>query len=294
MSKPYLATPARTREIMEKYHFAFKKSLGQNFIVDLNILRNIIHHAGIDQHSGVIEIGPGFGALTEQLAIHAEKVIAFEIDQRLLPILAETLKDYDNIHIIHQDILKADIHQAIETHFRPDQNIHIVANLPYYITTPILMKVLTDRLPIENMTIMIQKEVADRIAAQPNNKHYGSLSIAVQYYTRAEVVMNVPKTVFKPEPNVESSVLKLTMRKEPPVQVVDEDLFFSVVRACFAHRRKTIRNNLTRFDTDPAFKQAIDDIFNQANMAGSRRAESLTMAEFAQLANAIASFRFQD
>lgn len=294
MSKPYLATPARTREIMEKYHFAFKKSLGQNFIVDLNILRNIIHHAGIDQHSGVIEIGPGFGALTEQLAIHAEKVIAFEIDQRLLPILAETLKDYDNIHIIHQDILKADIHQAIETHFRPDQNIHIVANLPYYITTPILMKVLTDRLPIENMTIMIQKEVADRIAAQPNNKHYGSLSIAVQYYTRAEVVMNVPKTVFKPEPNVESSVLKLTMRKEPPVQVVDEDLFFSVVRACFAHRRKTIRNNLTRFDTDPAFKQAIDDIFNQANIAGSRRAESLTMAEFAQLANAIASFRFQD
>lgn len=294
MSKPYLATPARTREIMEKYHFAFKKSLGQNFIVDLNILRNIIHHAGIDQHSGVIEIGPGFGALTEQLAIHAEKVIAFEIDQRLLPILAETLKDYDNIHIIHQDILKADIHQAIETHFRPDQNIHIVANLPYYITTPILMKVLTDRLPIENMTIMIQKEVAERIAAQPNNKHYGSLSIAVQYYTRAEVVMNVPKTVFKPEPNVESSVLKLTMRKEPPVQVVDEDLFFSVVRACFAHRRKTIRNNLTRFDTDPAFKQAIDDIFNQANIAGSRRAESLTMAEFAQLANAIASFRFQD
>lgn len=294
MSKNYLATPARTKEIMSQYNFAFKKSLGQNFLVDVNILKNIINHADIDETSGVIEIGPGFGALTEQLAIHADKVVAFEIDQRLLPILEDTLQDYSNIEIIHKDILEANVHQAIKEYFSPDQKIHIVANLPYYITAPILMKLLSEKLPIENMTIMIQKEVANRMAATPNNKNYGSLSIAIQYYTYAEVVMNVPRTVFRPEPNVDSSVLRLTLRKKPPVHVMDEDLFFTIIRASFTHRRKTIRNNLNRFFKNTYTKIELTHIFEQADIDGSRRGESLDINEFAQLANVFHSLKKED
>src|SRR5690625_7596 len=189
ISKKYIATPTRTKEILSKYQFVFKKSLGQNFLVDVNILENIIKHAGIDKQSNVIEIGPGIGALTEQLAIHANKVLAYEIDQRLLPILKDTLSDYENIEVIHQDILKADVVEAIDQYFDPYQEIHIVANLPYYITTPILMKLLSDHLPVSSLTIMIQKEVAERMASTPNQKSYGSLSIAVQYYTHAVLVM---------------------------------------------------------------------------------------------------------
>ncbi|MGM8213060.1 16S rRNA (adenine(1518)-N(6)/adenine(1519)-N(6))-dimethyltransferase RsmA [Virgibacillus sp. W0430] len=286
MPKPFIATPVRTKEILKKYNFSFKKSLGQNFLIDTNILRTIIEQAGIDQDSGVIEIGPGIGSLTEQLAIHANHVIAYEIDQRLVPILQDTLQAYDNKTIIHDDILKADVGDAISAHFSESQSIHIVANLPYYITTPILMKLLQDRLPIDRLTVMLQKEVADRMAARPNSKSYGSLSIAVQYYTEAEVVMNVPRQAFIPPPNVTSSVLKLTMRKHPPVSVNDEEQFFSVVRACFVHRRKTLVNNLSNYDKEKS-KQELIAILDRIEISPNRRGESLSMEEFARLANAL-------
>ncbi|MBT2215783.1 16S rRNA (adenine(1518)-N(6)/adenine(1519)-N(6))-dimethyltransferase RsmA [Virgibacillus dakarensis] len=285
-SKKYIATPTRTNEILNKYQFFFKKSLGQNFLVDVNILGNIIREAGIDKQAGVIEIGPGIGALTEQLAIHANNVIAFEIDQRLLPILEDTLDGYDNINLIHQDILEADVHAAIKANFQPEQAIHIVANLPYYITTPILMKLLREKLPIVSITVMIQQEVAARMAAEPNSKSYGSLSIAVQYYTNAKVVMHVPKSVFMPKPNVDSSVLKLTIKDTPPVDVLDEEYFFTLVRAAFAQRRKTLKNNLTNYFKGTFVKEDINMILDSIGVDGARRGESLTMTEFAKLANA--------
>lgn len=284
--KKYVATPTRTKEILSKYNFAFKKSLGQNFIIDVNILENIIKHAGIHESSGVIEIGTGIGALTEQLAIHAEKVIAYEIDERLLPILQFTLQDYKNIDIIYEDILQANIHSAIKTYFSKQNDLHIVANLPYYITTPIVMKLLADRLPVTSITIMIQKEVADRMAAKPNSKSYGSLSIAVQYYTHAKNVMHVPRHVFMPQPNVDSSVLKLTLRDCPLVHVIDEEYFFSFVRACFAQRRKTLRNNLISYFKQSLSREDITTTIESIGLDGRRRGESLDIEEIAQLANA--------
>lgn len=286
MPKQFIATPGHTKEILKKYKFSFKKSLGQNFLVDMNVLRQIIENAGINQHAGVIEVGPGIGSLTEQLAIHADKVIAYEIDQRLVSILRDTLQAYQNTLVIHEDILKADLRQAIQTHFSEHVSIHLVANLPYYITTPILMKLLQDRLPIHDFTVMIQKEVADRMAAKPNSKSYGSLSIAVQYYTVAKVMMNVPKHAFIPPPNVTSSVLKLTKRDTPPVTVHDEEQFFAVVRACFAHRRKTIRNNLLSYSTSLS-KRELNTLLEKVHIAPTRRGESLSMVEFACLANAL-------
>jgi len=285
MSKKYIATPARTKEILQKYGFSFKKSLGQNFLIDVNVLRNIIKHAGIDEKSGIIEVGPGIGALTEQLALHAKKVVGYEIDQRLLPILDDTLSDYSNIHIIHGDILKADVNETVQSQFEQGQAVHIVANLPYYITTPILMKLLRDKLPVSSYTVMIQKEVAERMAAKPNSKAYGSLTIAVQYYTKATVEMTVPSTVFMPRPNVDSSILKLVLRDEPPVAVEDEDFFFSIVQASFALRRKTIRNNLSRYFKGKYDKEIITELLKESEIDGARRGESLDMKEFAHLAN---------
>ncbi|WP_010094887.1 16S rRNA (adenine(1518)-N(6)/adenine(1519)-N(6))-dimethyltransferase RsmA [Ornithinibacillus scapharcae] len=293
MDKRYIATPIRTKEILDKYHFTFKKSLGQNFLIDVNVLKNIIGHAGIDKTTGTIEIGPGIGALTEQLAIHSDQVVAFEIDQRLLPILQDTLSDFENINVIHEDILKADVQQVIEANFKENQPIHIVANLPYYITTPILMKLLRERLPVDSITVMIQKEVADRMAAKPNTKSYGSLTIAVQYYTEAKVVMNVPKTVFMPQPNVDSSILRLVSRSEPPVQVEDEDYFFTLVQACFAQRRKTLRNNLSSHFKDVINKDTINHVLESIGIDGTRRGESLDMQEFSILANAFYKLQHQ-
>lgn len=286
MGTKYIATPSRTKEILKKYGFAFKKSLGQNFIIDVNILENIIKHAGVNKSAGVIEIGPGIGALTEQLALHANKVVAFEIDQRLLPILEDTLQAYANIEIIHQDILEADVKQVIREYFKEGQSICIVANLPYYITTPILMKLLRDKLPVESITVMIQKEVAERMAAKPNTKQYGSLTIAVQYYTYADVVMNVPKTVFNPQPNVDSSILKLVLREEPAVKVINEDFFFDIVKASFAQRRKTLRNNLSNFLKD-VDKKSIEEVLEIVQIDGTRRGESLNIEEFARLADGL-------
>ncbi|MCA1024423.1 16S rRNA (adenine(1518)-N(6)/adenine(1519)-N(6))-dimethyltransferase RsmA [Halobacillus litoralis] len=285
MNNKAVATPSRTKEILGKYGFSFKKSLGQNFLIDVNILKNIIEEAGIHEEAGAIEIGPGIGALTEQLARHADRVVAFEIDQRLLPILEDTLSAYDNVHVINQDILQADVEQVIQDQFKQGQPVRVVANLPYYITTPILMKLLMSRLPIDSITVMIQKEVADRMSAEPNTKSYGSLSIAVQYYTEASVALTVPKTVFMPQPNVDSSVLHLEMRDQPPVQVEDEDFFFDVVKATFGQRRKTLMNNLARHFKGRMDKTELRTRLDEVGIDPSRRGESLSMEEFAALAN---------
>ncbi|ABO65422.1 MULTISPECIES: 16S rRNA (adenine(1518)-N(6)/adenine(1519)-N(6))-dimethyltransferase RsmA [Geobacillus] len=283
-----IATPGRTKEILARYGFSFKKSLGQNFLIDTNILRKIVDAAGISGDTGAIEIGPGIGALTEQLARRAKKVVAFEIDSRLLPILADTLSAYDNVRIIHQDVLKADLHAVIAEEFAEVSDRMVVANLPYYVTTPIIMKLLTERLPIRGMVVMMQKEVADRLAAKPGTKDYGSLTIAVQYYTEAEVVMTVPRTVFMPQPNVDSAVIRLTKRSHPPVAVEDEEVFFQVVRASFAQRRKTLLNNLLNNLPDgKEKKEQIERALDAVGIDPRRRGETLDMAEFASLSNAL-------
>ena len=284
-----IATPSKTKEILNKYGFSFKKSLGQNFIIDVNILTSILDKAGVTEDVGVIEIGPGMGSLTEQIARRANQVVTFEIDQRLAPILEETLEAYDNITIVYQDILEADVSRIINEHFAKGQELKLVANLPYYVTTPILMKLLIARLPLSSITVMIQKEVAERMAAVPNTKSYGSLSIAVQYYTEASVVLQVPKTVFMPQPNVDSAVLHLNLREKPLVDVIDEMFFFDLVRACFAQRRKTLRNNLVRYFSDKYTKDALEQKLQEAEIDGTRRGESLTIKEFANLANVFSS-----
>lgn len=283
-----IATPIRTKEILNKYGFSFKKSLGQNFLIDPNILRNIVSHANLTKDSGAIEVGPGIGALTEHLARAAKKVVSFEIDQRLLPVLEDTLSPYDNVKIVHSDILKADVAQVIEEEMSGIEDIMVVANLPYYVTTPILMKLLNDRLPIRGFVVMMQKEVADRITARPGTKEYGSLSIAIQYYCTAEVAMVVPKTVFMPQPNVDSAVIRLIRHEQPPVEVIDEDFLFEVTRASFAQRRKTILNNLQSGLTEgKKNKEAILAALEKAGIDPSRRGETLTIEEFGCLADAL-------
>lgn len=281
-----IATPVRTRGILEKYGFSFKKSLGQNFLVDTNILKRIVDFAELNGDTGAIEIGPGIGALTEQLARNSKKVVAFEIDQRLLPILAETLSPYSNVKIIHQDVLKADVRKVMAEEFSGIDDVMVVANLPYYVTTPIIMKLLEEQLPIRGIVVMLQKEVADRISAAPGTKDYGSLSIAIQYYTEAETVMVVPKTVFVPQPNVDSAVIRLIKRERPAVDVTDESFFFQVTKASFAQRRKTILNNLT--SQLPEGKEKKEQIINALSTSGiepSRRGETLSLEEFALLSN---------
>lgn len=286
-----IATPIRTRAILEKYGFSFKKSLGQNFLIDTNILHRIVDFADIDENSGAIEIGPGIGALTEQLARRSKKVVAFEIDQRLLPILSDTLSPYENVKVIHKDILEADVQEVIDTEFINFVDLMVVANLPYYVTTPIIMKLLEEQIPIRGIVCMLQKEVADRISAKPGTKEYGSLSIAVQYYTKAETVMIVPKTVFVPQPNVDSAVIRLTRREKPAVIVKDEKFFFQVTRASFAQRRKTLLNNLTSQLQDG--KQKKEEIISALNTAGidpTRRGETLSVEEFGKLSDELYTY----
>ena len=277
-----------TRAILERHGFTFKKSFGQNFLTDTNILQKIVDTAESDKKVNVIEIGPGIGALTEFLAESAAEVMAFEIDDRLVPILADTLRDFDNVTVVNQDILKVNLAQYIAEFKNPDLPIKVVANLPYYITTPILMHLIESGIPFSEFVVMMQREVADRISAQPNTKAYGSLSIAVQYYMTAKVAFIVPRTVFVPAPNVDSAILKMVRRDQPAVEVQDEKFFFKVSKASFVHRRKTLWNNLTsHFGKSEETKAKLTAALEQAELSPSVRGEALTLADFARLADAL-------
>jgi len=277
-----------TKAVLERHGFTFKKSFGQNFLTDTNILQKIVDTAEIDDQVNVIEIGPGIGALTEFLAERAAQVMAFEIDHRLVPILADTLRDFDNVTVVNEDILKVDLAQHIQNFKNPDLPIKVVANLPYYITTPILMHLIESGIPFSEFVVMMQKEVADRISAKPNTKAYGSLSIAVQYYMTAKVAFIVPRTVFVPAPNVDSAILKMVRRPEPAVAVEDEKFFFKVSKASFIHRRKTLWNNLTGyFGKTEEVKDKLTKALDQAGLSPSVRGEALSLAEFASLADAL-------
>lgn len=289
-----IATPSRTNEILKKYNLKTKKSLGQNFIIDTNILRNIVSAGDVDQDTTVIEIGPGIGALTEQIAKEAKEVFAFEIDDRLLPVLEDTLSPYDNITVFHQDILKVDF-EAFEAEYLKDASrLVVIANLPYYITTPIIMSLLESTLPVETMVLMMQKEVANRLEAVPSTKAYGSLSIALQYHADVEIAFTVPKTVFMPQPNVESAIIRLDIRENPIVQVQNEALFSKVVRASFVQRRKTIWNNLRHALDDKEKEPSLNEALKEAEIEPSRRGESLSIQEFGALANALDAANLTD
>ena len=285
-----IADHSVTRAILERHGFTFKKSFGQNFLTDTNILQKIVDTAEIDKKVNVIEIGPGIGALTEFLAESAAEVMAFEIDDRLVPILADTLRDFDNVTVVNQDILKVDLAQYIAEFKNPDLPVKVVANLPYYITTPILMHLIESGILFSEFVVMMQKEVADRISAQPNTKSYGSLSIAVQYYMTAKVAFVVPRTVFVPAPNVDSAILKMVRRDQPAVAVQDEKFFFKVSKASFVHRRKTLWNNLTSyFGKSEETKGKLTAALERAEISPSVRGEALSLEEFARLADALKS-----
>lgn len=286
MSKD-IATPTRTKEILKKYGFSFKKSLGQNFLIDTNILHNIVKTAELDSSKAVLEIGPGIGALTEHLARAAGKVVAVELDQRLLPILGDTLEPYPNAQVIHGDVLKVDLKRLFSEKFAEFPKVSVVANLPYYVTSPILMRLLEEELPLENIVVMMQKEVAERIAASPGGKEYGALSIMAQYYAEPEIAMIVPHSVFIPQPNVDSAVLKLSVREKPPVEVASRRVLFQVIKASFAQRRKTIFNNLMGSMFSREQRDLLMDILQRAEVDPSRRGETLSIAEFAKLSNLI-------
>jgi 16S rRNA (adenine1518-N6/adenine1519-N6)-dimethyltransferase len=286
----WISSPRRTSEIMKSHGFAVKKSLGQNFLIDPNILDKIVQAAELDGDKGAIEIGPGLGALTQKLAVNAGKVLAIEIDQRLIPILHETLAGFSGVTVIHGDVLSADLPSLIDTHLEGCSTISVVANLPYYITTPILMRLLEDRIPLQHIVVMIQKEVAERMNAEPGTKDYGSLSVAIQYYAETKLITHVPHTVFIPQPHVDSSVIRLTIRERPPVQVRDESFFFKVVRASFTQRRKTLINNLSGAlvaKGDKKGKEFILKVLEQVGINPSRRGETLSIGEFSLLSNAL-------
>ncbi|VEE79600.1 putative dimethyladenosine transferase [Streptococcus milleri] len=277
-----------TRAVLERHGFTFKKSFGQNFLTDTNILQKIVDTAEIDKHVNVIEIGPGIGALTEFLVENAAEVMAFEIDERLMPILADTLQEFENVKIINEDILKSDLQAWIKEFANPELPIKVVANLPYYITTPILMHLIESRIPFSEFVVMMQREVADRISAQPNSKSYGSLSIAVQYYMTAKVAFIVPRTVFVPAPNVDSAILKMTRRDKPAVEVKDEPFFFKVSKASFTHRRKTLWNNLTScFGKSDEIKTRLEIALNNADLSPNVRGEALDLQEFSRLSDSL-------
>lgn len=277
-----------TKAVLERHGFTFKKSFGQNFLTDTNILQKIVDTAEIDKNINVIEIGPGIGALTEFLAENAAEVMAFEIDERLVPILEDTLRDHDNIKVINEDVLKADLQTRVKEFKNPNLPIKVVANLPYYITTPILMHLIESKIPFAEFVVMMQKEVADRISAEPNTKAYGSLSIAVQYYMTAKVAFVVPRTVFVPAPNVDSAILKMTRREQPLVEVKDEDFFFRVSKISFVHRRKTLWNNLTsHFGKSEEVKAKLEQALENANIKPSIRGEALSIPDFARLSDAL-------
>ncbi|EKN5166571.1 16S rRNA (adenine(1518)-N(6)/adenine(1519)-N(6))-dimethyltransferase RsmA [Staphylococcus pseudintermedius] len=279
-----IATPSRTRVLLNQYGFNFKKSLGQNFLIDVNIINRIIDASGIDHMTGVIEIGPGMGSLTEQLAKNAQHVLAFEIDQRLIPVLDDTLSPYNNVTVINEDILKANVAEAIQQHLSHCEKIMVVANLPYYITTPILLTLLEQDLNIDGYVVMMQKEVGERLNAQVGTKAYGSLSIVAQYYTETSRVLTVPKTVFMPPPNVDSIVMKLMKRESPIVDVDNPNAFFKMTKGAFSQRRKTIYNNYQNlFENGKEQKETIMQWLERADIDPKRRGETLSIQEYARL-----------
>ncbi|WP_374286133.1 16S rRNA (adenine(1518)-N(6)/adenine(1519)-N(6))-dimethyltransferase RsmA [Lactococcus sp.] len=281
-----IANVIRTQDILRRHDFNFKKKFGQNFLTDHNILTKITATAELSDAVNVIEIGPGIGSLTQYLLEEAAEVMAFEIDKTLIPILDETLAEYDNFILVNTDILKVDLAAEIAKFKNPNLPIKVVANLPYYITTPILMHLIESKIPFAEFVVMMQKEVADRIAANPKTKAYGSLSIAVQYYMEAQVAFIVPRTVFIPAPNVDSAILKMTRREKPLVEVEDETWFFKIMHAGFVHRRKTLLNNMqAEFGKDA--KSEIEKCLTQAEISPSVRAEALSIPEFAHLADAL-------
>ena len=286
----YLGTPSATKEIINKYSFAFQKKFGQNFLIDSNVLESIIRGAEITKDDFVLEIGPGIGTMTQYLCEAARQVVAVEIDKMLIPILEDTLSEYDNVEVINQDVLKVDIKSLAEEK-NNGKPIKVVANLPYYITTPIIMGLFESGVPIDSITIMVQKEVADRMQTGPGSKDYGALSLAVQYYATAKVILNVSATCFMPRPNVDSAVIKLTRHKEPTVNVADEKLMFKIIRASFNQRRKTLVNGLKNSPELSFSKEQIDKAIEKIGKPETIRGEALTLEEFAELANAFTELK---
>lgn len=285
-----LYAPSTIEAIKEKHRFQLSKSLGQNFITDKNVIERIVEGAGPTEDDLVIEIGPGIGVLTAEAAQQAAKVVAIEIDSKLIPILDETLAEYDNVEVINQDILKTDLNGIIDEQRAKGSfsgDVKIIGNLPYYITTPIIMHILENSIRAESITVMMQKEVADRIKASPGNKTYGAISAAVQYYCEVEQVVSVPKEVFVPRPKVDSALLKLTIRDKKPVDLIDEKAFFACIKSGFGQRRKTLLNSLTGTYGLP--KDEIRRILEEAGIDPVRRAETLDMNEFAAIANGVAA-----
>ena len=279
-----LGNPKNTIEIIQKYEFMFQKKFGQNFLIDTHVLEKIISSAGVTKEDCVLEIGPGIGTMTQYLAENARQVVAVEIDKNLIPILGETLADYDNVTIINEDILKVDI-KAIAEQYNDGRPIKVVANLPYYITTPIIMGLFESGVPIDNITVMVQKEVADRMQEGPGSKDYGALSLAVQYYAEPEIVANVPPNCFIPRPNVGSAVIRLTRHKEMPVQVKDVEHMFRIIRASFNQRRKTLQNGLNNSPEIPYSKEKILAAIEKMGLPATVHGEALSLAQFAELSD---------
>ncbi|WP_313344974.1 16S rRNA (adenine(1518)-N(6)/adenine(1519)-N(6))-dimethyltransferase RsmA [Lacrimispora sp.] len=279
-----LGNPQKTIEIIQKYEFMFQKKFGQNFLIDTHVLDKIILAAGVTKEDCVLEIGPGIGTMTQYLAENAGHVVAVEIDSNLIPILKETLADYDNVTVIHDDILKVDINKIAQD-YNGGRPIKVVANLPYYITTPIIMGLFEGGVPIDNITVMVQKEVADRMQVGPGSKDYGALSLAVQYYAEPYIVANVPPNCFMPRPGVGSAVIRLTRHKTSPVEVKEPDLMFRLIRASFNQRRKTLQNGLNNSPEVSFTKEQIIEAIEQMGLSPSVRGETLTLKEFAGLSN---------
>ena len=281
-----LGNPKNTIEVLQKYKFNFQKKFGQNFLIDTRILEEIIDAAQITKDDFVLEIGPGIGTMTQYLCEAAREVVAVEIDTNLIPILQDTLKEYDNVEVLNQDILKVDINKLAHEK-NEDRPIKVVANLPYYITTPIIMGLFESHVPIDSITIMVQKEVADRMQVGPGTKDYGALSLAVQYYAKPEIVVNVPPSCFMPQPKVGSAVIRLTRHEKPPVEVMDEKLMFQVIRGSFNQRRKTLANGLNNYGGIPLSKELIQESIEELGVPVNIRGEALTLEQFATLSNII-------
>lgn len=283
-----LGNPQSTIAVLQKYQFNFQKKFGQNFLIDTHVLDKIILAAEITKEDMVLEIGPGIGTMTQYLCENAKRVIAVEIDKNLIPILEDTLSEYNNVSVINQDILKLDINKIVEEE-NQGRPIKVVANLPYYITTPIIMGLLESHVPIENITVMVQKEVADRMQVGPGTKEYGALSLAVQYYAEPYIVANVPPNCFMPRPKVGSAVIRLTCHKNPPVQVKDERLMFRMIRASFNQRRKTLINGLNNSPNISFTKEQIAAALNEMGIPVTIRGEALTLEQFARLSDLLQS-----